>query len=86
MDSFSAPIRVHISALLQKLRAVLGYDPAQPHPGKATRSEESTMKRLSLQWRITLLTALLIAVCLRVCMNLAHATPVQPAWMPSTAL
>ena len=39
------------------------------------------MKRLSLQWRITLLTALLIA-CACVCMNCFYTAPVQPAWMP----
>ena len=43
------------------------------------------MKHLSLQWRITLLTALLIA-CACVCMNLFYTAPALPAWMPSTAL
>ena len=38
------------------------------------------MKRLSLQWRITLLTALLIACA---CF---YTAPELPAWMPSMAL
>ena len=41
----------------------------QPHRGRLRDRRRGAMKRLSLQWRITLLTALLIA-CACVCMNL----------------
>lgn len=39
------------------------------------------MKRLSLQWRMTLLTALLIA-CACICLNLLLYRSAQPAWIP----
>ncbi len=40
------------------------------------------MKRLSLQWRMTLLTALLIA-CACICLNLLlYRSRAQPAWIP----
>ena len=70
VDSFSNSIRVHISALRKKLRAALGYDPIRNRIGEGYETgRRGTMKHLSLQWRITLLTALLIA-CACVCMNL----------------
>lgn len=59
-DNFSNSIRVHISALRKKLRAALGYDPIRNRIGEGRKR----MKKLSLQWRITLMTALLIgATC-----------------------
>ena len=63
-------LRVHISALRKKLRAALGYDPIRNRIGEGYEvGGERAMKRLSLQWRITLMTALLIAgAC--ICLNL----------------
>ena len=70
VDSFSNSIRVHISALRKKAAGGAGLRPhPQPHRGRLRDRRRGTMKRLSLQWRITLLTALLIA-CACVCMNL----------------
>ena len=61
VDNFSNSIRVHISALRKKLRAALGYDPVRNRIGEGYLIEEDAgMKKLSLQWRITLMTALLI--------------------------
>lgn len=61
-DGFGNSIRVHISALRKKLRAALGYDPIpQPHR-RGLCYGGADMKRLSLQWRITLMTAALIGV------------------------
>ncbi len=63
VDSFSNSIRVHISALRKKLRAALGYDPIRNRIGEGyLMGGEEGMKRLSLQWRITLMTVLLIGV------------------------
>ena len=54
----------------QKAAGGAGLRPhPQPHRGRLRDRRRGTMKRLSLQWRITLLTALLIA-CACVCMNL----------------
>ncbi len=70
VDSFSNSIRVHISALRKKLRAVLGYDPhPQPHRRGLSDGRRGGMKRLSLQWRITLMSVLLIGITC-VAMNL----------------
>ncbi len=70
VDSFSNSIRVHISALRKKLRAALGYDPIRNRIGEGYEiGGKRTMKRISLQWRITLMTAVLIAgAC--ICLNL----------------
>ena len=70
VDSFSNSIRVHISALRKKLRAVLGYDPIRNRIGEGyLMGGEEGMKRLSLQWRITLMSVLLIGITC-VAMNL----------------
>ena len=70
VDSFSNSIRVHISALRKKLRAVLGYDPIRNRIGEGyLMGGEEVMKRLSLQWRITLMSVLLIGITC-VAMNL----------------
>ncbi len=69
VDSFSNSIRVHISALRKKLRAALGYDPIRNRIGEGYLMGGEDMKRLSLQWRITLMTVLLIGVTC-VAMNL----------------
>lgn len=62
VDSFSNSIRVHISMLRKKLRAALGYDPIRNKIGPGLRDRSGRMsKRISVQWRITILTALLIA-------------------------
>ena len=54
----------------QKAAGGAGLRPhPQPHRGRLRDRRRGTMKHLSLQWRITLLTALLIA-CACVCMNL----------------
>lgn len=39
VDSFSNSIRVHISALRKKLRAVLGYDPIRNRIGEGYEIE-----------------------------------------------
>ena len=70
VDSFSNSIRVHISALRKKLRTVLGYGPhPQPHRRGLSDGRRGGMKRLSLQWRITLMSVLLIGITC-VAMNL----------------
>ena len=70
VDNFSNSIRVHISALRKKLRTILGYDPIRNRIGEGyLMGGERSMKRLSLQWRITLMTVLLIGVAC-VSMNL----------------
>ena len=70
VDSFSNSIRVHISALRKKLRAALGYDPIRNRIGEGyLMGGDGSMKRISLQWRITLMTVLLIGVTC-VAMNL----------------
>ena len=70
VDSFSNSIRVHISALRKKLRAALGYDPIRNRIGEGyLMGGDGSMKRLSLQWRITLMSVLLIGVTC-VAMNL----------------
>ena len=70
VDSFS---KLHPGTYLcpaQKAAGGAGLRPhPQPHRGRLRDRRRGTMKRLSLQWRITLLTALLIA-CACVCMNL----------------
>lgn len=74
VDSFSNSIRVHISALRKKLRAVLGYDPIRNRIGEGyLMGGRGSMKRLSLQWRITLMTVLLIGITC-VVMNLLLCT------------
>ena len=69
VDSFSNSIRVHISACAKSCGRCWATTHPQPHRGRLRDRRRGTMKRLSLQWRITLLTALLIA-CACVCMNL----------------
>jgi signal transduction histidine kinase/DNA-binding response OmpR family regulator len=69
VDSFSNSIRVYLCPA-QKAAGGAGLRPhPQPHRGRLRDRRRGTMKRLSLQWRITLLAALLIA-CACVCMNL----------------
>ncbi len=66
VDSFSNSIRVHISALRKKLRAALGYDPIRNRIGEGYLMGGGGMKRFPLQWRITLMSVLLIGVtCVR---------------------
>lgn len=60
-DGFGNSIRVHISALRKKLRAAWAMTPsATARRGLCYGGAD--MKRLSLQWRITLMTAALIGV------------------------
>lgn len=57
-----------ISALRKKLRTALGYDPIRNRIGEGYELEE-TNHGISFQWRITLMTAVLIAgAC--ICLNL----------------
>ena len=62
VDSFSNSIRVHISMLRKKTACRTGIrpDPQQDRSGLRDRSGRMS-KRISVQWRITILTALLIA-------------------------
>ena len=62
VDSFSNSIRVHISMLRKKTACCTGIrpDPQQDRSGLRDRSGRMS-KRISVQWRITILTALLIA-------------------------
>ncbi len=62
VDSFSNSIRVHISMLRKKTACSTGIrpDPQQDRSGLRDRSGRMS-KRISVQWRITILTALLIA-------------------------
>ena len=52
-DSFSGAIRVHMSSLRRKLKAVLGYDPILNRVGEGykIREEAEGMRKMSLQWR-----------------------------------
>ncbi len=62
VDSFSNSIRVHISALRKKLRAALGYDPIRNRIGEGYVIGGEEHEALSLQWRITLMSVLLIGI------------------------
>ncbi len=64
VDSFSGAIRVHMSSLRKKLKAVLGYDPILNKVGEGykIREESDQMKKMSLQWRLTCIITLYIAV------------------------
>ena len=50
--------------LRRKLKAVLGYDPILNKVGEGykIREESDQMKRMSLQWRLTCITTLCIAI------------------------
>ena len=69
VDSFSNSIRVQYLCLRKSCGRRWATTHPQPHRGRLRDRRRGTMKHLSLQWRITLLTALLIA-CACVCMNL----------------
>lgn len=60
VDSFSGSIRVHVSSLRRKLKAVLSYDPIVNKIGEGYRLERKENEKLSLQWRLTLITTLLL--------------------------
>ena len=64
VDSFSGAIRVHMSSLRKKLKAVLGYDPILNKVGEGykIREESDRCKKMSLQWRLTCIITLYIAV------------------------
>ena len=77
----SNSIRVHISMLRKKLRAALGYDPIRNKISQGYEIRSGRMsKRISVQWRITILTALLIAAA---CVSLIYCcfTQARAAWM-----
>ena len=64
VDSFSGAIRVHMSSLRKKLKAVLGYDPILNKVGEGYQIREVVrqMKKISLQWRLTCIITIYIAV------------------------
>ena len=63
VDSFSGAIRVHMSSLRRKLKAVLGYDAIMNKVGEGYKiREESVDEKISLQWRLTCITTLCIAI------------------------
>ena len=64
VDSFSGAIRVHMSSLRRKLKAVLGHDVIMNKVGEGykIREESDRCKKMSLQWRLTCITTLCIAI------------------------
>ncbi len=87
VDSFSNSIRVHISRPAQKAAGGAGLRPhPQPHRGRLRDRRERYNETVIPAMAHHPADGAAHRLCLRVHEPAFYTAPVQPAWMPSTAL